>query len=146
AAVWQRMRFSVGLLMIALAFVGACSSTSSAPAANLDDGLPASCSPLRTKGACMMPFPNAVWLDPDSSTKTGFRVALLGDALPASNVSHVPFDTTEYNRADGFSPGTPILAYFEEKIDVHSLVPPEDPSKSLDPSAATILVDMVDNK
>jgi hypothetical protein len=135
------MRFLGAFCALGLA---ACGGGSSAPATT-DDGLPAGCSPLRPRGACMMPYPNAIWLDQDASTKTGYRVAFTPDLLSPSNLTGAPFDPTEYDRADGFSPATPILAYFEEKIDVHSLVGPDDPSKSLDPSAATVIVDMDGN-
>src|SRR5260221_7610380 len=130
-----------------VALAASCSSSggTSAPATTLTDGLPASCSPLRTPGACMMPYPNAIYLEPDAARKTGFHVAFPSEALPASGATHAPFDVAPYNQADGFSPATPILAYFEEKIDVASLVPPSDPGKSLDPAAATVLVDMTTN-
>lgn len=132
---------------VACAASQGCSSSSSnatAPA-SLADGLPASCSPLRTPGACALPWPNAIWLNADTTTKTGYRLALTSDMVPAK-AGTVPLDTTRIDMGDGFSPSGPVLAYFDERIDVASLVSPSDPSKSLDPSAATILVDMDTNK
>ena len=135
---------------IACALAQGCSSSSSSTAAKsaattIDDGLPASCSPLRTKGACALPWPNAIYTTPDATTKTGVRLALTSDILPLKAGTGL-LDPTRINKADGFSPGTPVLAYFNERIDVASLVAPEDPAKSLDPSAATILVDMETKK
>jgi len=50
-----------------------CSSplpSSTAPP-TLNDGLPATCNPLRVNGGeCAFPFPNAIYLNPDTTTKT----------------------------------------------------------------------------
>ena len=134
-----RRAFAVVFALVALAF-GGCDG---APA-QLDDGLPATCSPLRTPGACMMPFPNAIYLNADSSTATGFRVALPAEALPARG-DGTPFDPTRWNTADGFSPATPILYFFAERIDPASLVPQTNIAASLAPGAATVVVDMTTN-
>ncbi len=119
-----------------------CDSAGTVVAPTVDDGLPSSCSPLRTAGACMLPFPNAIDLAPDGTTATGYRVALSADALPMQNVDRTKLDPVRFNQADGFSPSTPILAYFPERIDPASLVPPESPEKSLDPTSPTLIVDM----
>ncbi len=142
--------FVIGFGLACAAAQGCSSSSSSPPATTpppttLDDGLPASCSPLRTKGACALPWPNAIYTTTDATTKTGVRLALTSDMLPPK-AGTVPLDPTRLNMADGFSPATPMLAYFDQRIDVASLVSPSDPAKSLDPSAATIVVDMESKK
>ncbi len=129
-----------------LLFAG-CGS-SSAPPQKLElpkDGLPASCNPFRTAGACALPFPSMAYEQTDATTKTGYRLALASDAMPTSAAGG-PFDPAPWNRLDGFSPATPILAYFKKKIDAASLPPRSDYTKSLDPKSATVLVDMETDK
>src|SRR5579883_3282346 len=106
----------------ACALLPACGSSSSGTtpaAATLNDGLPATCSPIRPTGACMLPWPNAIYLNPDASTKTGYRMALPMETLPkrATMTGTEPTDPTRYNMADGFSPAGPLLANFDEWID-----------------------------
>lgn len=106
------------------------------------DSLPASCNPIRSEGACLLPYPSAVFLDVDPSTKTGFRVALTSDHFPVSKETNAAFDPKRLNDADGFSPASQIIAYFPELIDPASLPPIGDPAKSLEPTSATVVVDM----
>lgn len=109
------------------------------------DGLPADCSPLRVPGACMMPWPNAIYLKTDGTTATGYRLALDGKTFPVVNAQNTPFDPTRWNLADGFSPAGAVLYYFAERIDPSSLVPETNIAASLKPGAATVLVDMSTN-
>jgi hypothetical protein len=95
----ERMRLT---WLVPLIIAAGCASPT------LDDDLAASCSPLRTRGACMLPWPNAIYLETDTSTPTGRRLALPSETLPV-NAGGVTADPTRYNRADGFSPATPIL-------------------------------------
>ena len=57
---------------------------------------------------CLLPFPNDFFTVADPSSATGRRVAISPLATP-TNVAGKPIDTTEWNRNDGFSPGSPIL-------------------------------------
>jgi hypothetical protein len=111
----------------------------------LSDGLPATCSPLRVNGACMLPWPNAIYTTSDATTKTGVHLALPSETIPGVAGKNLPFDTAPYDKADGFSPATPILVFFNERIDPASLVPPTDPSSSTAGPSATVLVDMTTN-
>ena len=56
---------------------------------------------------CLQPWPNDYFTRPDGDTATGRRLALDLRAMPR-NVEGKPIDPTPYNRADGFSPGSPI--------------------------------------
>ena len=58
---------------------------------------------------CGFPFPNNVFTEADASAPTGRRLALSEDTMPRASLGAgtVP---DFYNRADGFSPGSPILA------------------------------------
>ncbi len=65
------------------------------------------CDPI-DPSACMLPFPNDFFTKADPSTKTGRRVDLNPLAMPR-NVAGRPIDPTDWNRADGFSPGSLIV-------------------------------------
>ena len=52
----------------ALAAAVACDQGGSTLVPSLNDGLPATCNPLRTPGACIMPWPDAIYLKPDTTT------------------------------------------------------------------------------
>ena len=99
-------------IAIALAAAIACDQGGSTLAPPLGDGLPATCNPLRTPGACAMPWPDAIYLKADSTTATGWRVALVPETLPTVNVKGTKFDVTRWNGADGFSPATSMITYF----------------------------------
>ena len=57
---------------------------------------------------CLLPFPNDTFTKPDASTPTGRRVNLSPLAMPR-NVANRPIDPTEWNRQDGWSPGSALL-------------------------------------
>jgi len=59
---------------------------------------------------CLMPFPNDFFTVRDHTTATGRRVHL-NPASMTANVSGVRVDPTEWNRNDGFSPGSMIVTY-----------------------------------
>src|SRR5690348_12669105 len=133
------------LFCLVPALAVACGGSNLAPPTAVGDSLPASCSPLRVAGACMMPWPNAIYLKPDASTKTGFRLNLAAETLPAVATNGEAFDPTRWNEADGFSPAGPMLMYFAEPIDPASLVPETNIAGSLARGAATVIVDMESN-
>ncbi|MDX1659298.1 MAG: hypothetical protein R3343_10800 [Nitriliruptorales bacterium] len=68
---------------------------------------------------CLLPFPNDLFTVADPSTATGRRVAFDIAAMPRNGSDHTtghgaggegkPVDPTEWNRNDGFSPGSPVL-------------------------------------
>ena len=60
---------------------------------------------------CLLPFPNDFFTVRDANTDTGRRVAITAAAMPRNNMG-VPIDPTEWNRNDGFSPGSEILTSF----------------------------------
>jgi hypothetical protein len=59
---------------------------------------------------CLMPFPNDFYTVADRSTPTGRRVHFDAASMPA-NSSGAHVDPTEWNRNDGFSPGSMIVTY-----------------------------------
>jgi hypothetical protein len=65
------------------------------------------CDPIAAV-ACLLPFPDDYYTVRDPRTDTGRRVNFTSAMMPA-NVKGVPIDPAEWDRNDGFSPGTPIL-------------------------------------
>lgn len=108
-----------------------------------DDGLDnESCHPFRSAGACGLPFPSSFWLAEDELTETGYRLALAPEIVAASAASGDPFDPTLWNLRDGFSPASPILAYFPERLDDTTLPSQVDFDASLEPDSATLIVNL----
>jgi hypothetical protein len=67
------------------------------------------CDPL-DRAQCLLPFPNDHFTVPDTSTATGRRVDFLLAEMPR-NREGKPIDPTEWNRNDGFSPGSDVLTF-----------------------------------
>ena len=65
------------------------------------------CDPI-DPAACLLPFPNDFFTVPDATTDTGLRLNLNLLGMPR-NVAQIPIDPTDYNRQDGFSPGSLIV-------------------------------------
>jgi hypothetical protein len=90
---------------------------------------------------CLYPFPNDYFTVRDRSTDTNRRVQLSPDSMPR-NAAGVPIDPTEWNRNDGFSPGSPILTVVPgldlERTDA---APETDIGRSLRASAPIVLLD-----
>ncbi len=91
--------------------------------------------------ACLLPFPNDYFTVRDPSTGTGRRVHLDPSAMPRNNAG-VPIDPTEWNRNDGFSPGSVILTHVPG-IDLTrtGAAPVTDIGSSLRPDAPIVLLD-----
>jgi len=98
------------------------------------------CDPLDER-ACLLPWPNDAFTVPDSSTATGRRLAIDADSTP-TNVEGVHIDVTDQNRADGFSPGSAILA-FVPGVDLEKsrVAASTDIGSSLDPESPVVLLD-----
>ncbi len=107
-----------------------------------DDGLSSDCHPFRSDGVCGLPYPSSVWLEEDEDTETGYRQALVPDIVAPSAASGNEFDPSLWNLRDGFSPATPILAYFPEKLDDSSLPSQDDFDASTELDSATLIIDL----
>jgi hypothetical protein len=90
---------------------------------------------------CLLPFPNDWFTTQDGTTDTGRRVSLAAASMPA-NKDGVHIDPTEWNRNDGFSPGSAILA-FVPNLDLvkTGAAPITDIGRSLDPNQPIVLLD-----
>jgi hypothetical protein len=69
-----------------------------------DRPLDGACDPLDAT-ACLLPWPNDRFTQPDANTPTGLRLDLPADGTP-TNIDGVAIDVTEFNRADGFAPAS----------------------------------------
>jgi hypothetical protein len=58
--------------------------------------------------SCLLPFPNDYYTVRDRDTRTGRRVNLHPESMPA-NAAGAHIDPAPYNLNDGFSPGQPIV-------------------------------------
>src|SRR4051812_1032204 len=65
--------------------------------------------PATASAANLYPWPSDRFTKTDPTTATGLRLNLQLADMP-SNVAGKPIDPTEYNRNDGFSPGSLIIA------------------------------------
>ena len=74
-----------------------------------DDPVAADCQPLLDDQPCLQPFPNNLFTK-GANTPTGRRVKLPADAMPV-NTEGVAIDPAEWNRNDGFSPGSMITVH-----------------------------------
>ena len=104
----------------------------------------AKCDPF-DPSLCMQPFPNDYFTVADDSTDTGRRLDFQADAMP-QNKNGVPIDPTDFNRADGFSPGSAITVKIPEvetqaAFDNTGFVPITDPGAYADPDQAAVVID-----
>ena len=82
------------------------------------------CDPL-DPSACLFPFPNNFFTTPDPSSDTGVRVNFLPTAMPRNGTEVTeggegkPVDPFEWNRNDGFSPGSAVMT-FVPGLDLHA--------------------------
>ncbi len=90
---------------------------------------------------CMLPFPDDWYTRSDGTTDTGRRVDFKLASMPA-NTSNVHVDPTEWNRNDGFSPGSMIVTHVPG-VDPGQTgaAPITDIQRSLDAGAPIVVVD-----
>src|SRR4051795_11038148 len=98
-----------------------------------------------TAAADLLPWPNDAYTKADPTTDTGRRLDLQLADMPA-NAAGVPVDPTEFNRNDGFSPGTLIVAKIpglddQKAFDKAGLVPITDVARTFDRDQPALLLD-----
>ncbi len=90
---------------------------------------------------CLLPFPNDYFTVADGASDTGRRVHVSPEATPA-NAGGVHVDPTEWNRNDGFSPGSSgVLHVPGIDLDVTGAAPITDIQRSLDADAPIVVID-----
>jgi hypothetical protein len=124
------------LVVVAGALAAVLTTATPAPAQ-----LPqAGCDPL-DPAVCLQPWPNDFFTRPDASTPTGKRLNLQLLAMPR-NVAGVPIRPDEYNRNDGFSPGSPIHTFVPGLDFARSgLVPITDMARAYDADQPAVVID-----
>jgi hypothetical protein len=116
---------------------------SAAPAAAADQ-TKLGCDPI-DPAACLLPFPNDFFTRPDKTSPTGLRLNLNVAAMPR-NVAGRPIDPTDWNRSDGFSPGSLIVVKVPGMDNAKAFaktgsVPITDVGASTDPDAPVVVID-----
>lgn len=157
----QRMRCMCAVLAAAVMVVAGCSggdtdqakgvaSTTAVPTttpmasgdvATLQSQIAAApgCDPLDAT-SCLLPFPSNRYTVADADMASGRRVALPTGQF--ANASGATLDPTQWNRNDGFSPGTPVLTHIEgvdlaaSKLPTHS-----DIGASMADDSGSVMVD-----
>ena len=86
---------------VAVALVGAGSAAAAKPAAD--------CQPYGAQ-PCLLPFPSNLFTKVDHTTPTGLRVNLPAAAMPVNSAGS-RIKVGEYDRADGFSPGSALIVH-----------------------------------
>ncbi|REE96088.1 hypothetical protein [Thermomonospora umbrina] len=126
------------LLVTAVLVLGGVTAPSASPSALATTG--PGCDPIDPVG-CLMPFPNDWFTRPDPSTATGRRVAFQTAAMPRNRLGKA-IDPREWNRSDGFSPGSPLLTRVPG-VDLAETgaAPITDIGRSLDDDAPIVVID-----
>jgi hypothetical protein len=89
---------------------------------------------------CLLVWPTDHLTVPDPTTDTGRRLNLQAPSLP-KNLAGAHIDPTEFNRNDGFSPGTPVLARVPGLDLAQTGAPPiTDLSRSLEPDSPMVII------
>ncbi|WUW24731.1 hypothetical protein OG521_29800 [Streptomyces sp. NBC_01463] len=98
------------------------------------------CDPL-APAECLLPFPNDWYTRPDPGTDTGRRVDFGPAGLPRP-VTGQPVDPAAWNRSDGFSPGSALIAQVPGlDLAATGAAPLTGIGRSLDRDAPVVLLD-----
>lgn len=132
------MRLCPGALAFALFAMGCADDDETATSSPLH--VPEGCNPIAADWDCLLPFPSDQYRSVDASLPSGFRVALPEAARPVRD-DGVAADLTTLHAADGFSPGSQILAFVPGGIDPTPLPFHDHIASSLQSDSPTLLVD-----
>jgi hypothetical protein len=108
-----------------------------------------SCDPT-DPSVCLYPWPNDRFTKADPATDTGRRLDIGIDQMPR-NAAGVPIDPTQFNRNDGFSPGTLIVTRVpgldtQKAFDANGFPTNANPSLSFKKDARAVLIDATSRK
>jgi hypothetical protein len=135
-------RRSIGALVCALVAIGLVAVPSGATARA--SGGAANCRPYGDT-PCLLPFPNDLYTKRDKHSKTGVGVHLPQAAMP-TNQAGSQINTAPYDRNDGFSPGSTIIARVpgldtQQALERTKPAPLTDMSQAFRKRAPIVLVD-----
>ena len=94
---------------------------------------------------CLYPFPNDHFTVADASTPTKRRLNISSQSTPTSTKTTTHVDTTDQNRADGFSPGNLIVTKVpglnsQQAFDQTGAVPITDMARAFDPNQPVVVI------
>jgi hypothetical protein len=102
-------------------------------------GCPGVCDPL-DPSVCLHPFPNDYFTIVDPATDTGRRVNFSLLSMPR-NAAQKPVEPSDYNRSDGFSPGSSIVLRVPGvDLAMTGAVPITDVARSFDPDQPIVVI------
>ena len=114
----MRSMFPVAIALAVAVASFSCSDDDN-PGTNLDGGSPPAdqgavtgphCNPISADN-CLLPWPSSFYLNKDTTTSTGWKVAYDKKAMPV-NKEGVGVDPARYNLADGFPVSSQPLVFF----------------------------------
>ena len=115
-----------------------CSTNTDLPASfDLLPMAPRTCDSLQPE-VCALPWPSSRFLVADPNSKTGLRLDLGKDTLPA-NIGGKNAWHAAWGKMDGFGVGTPIVMLFPN-IDTKNLPSEDDPGLSVETHSPTLLL------
>ncbi|MEY2403180.1 MAG: hypothetical protein QOD38_731, partial [Acidimicrobiaceae bacterium] len=90
---------------------------------------------------CLQPFPNNLFTKPSTTNDTGLAVHFALTSTPR-NVAGKPIQPAQWNRSDGFSPGS-LITTFVPGLDLSRThgVPINDLARTYDDNAAIVVID-----
>lgn len=106
------------------------------PSGLVEPPLRPGCNPLGggEREDCFTPFPSAFYTRPDPSSPGQVRLDLPPAVLPVSNKG-LELDPRSLGRRDGYSPATPLIAYFPTPLAEKGLPGPYNQEDSLKPQS-----------
>jgi len=132
----NRALATVGAFLVLGMIAAAPAATAATPAAD--------CQPYVEP--CLLPFPNNLFTKPDATSATGLRVDLPQAAMP-TNTNNTQINVAPYDKFDGFSPGSSIIARVpgldnQTAFDQTNPVRLSDMSQAFAPGAPIVVLDM----
>src|SRR5438128_1968284 len=125
---------------LVLALLASLAFASTAAAAGDPQSPYAKCDNL-DPAVCLQPFPNNLFTKPSPATDTGLKVHFALGSMPR-NAAGKPIQPGQWNRNDGFSPGSLITTYVPGlDLDKTHGVPINDLARYQDDDAAAVVID-----
>ena len=91
---------------------------------------------------CLLPYPSSVFLRDDPTSATGFRVDLPEQHMPVDTMDARIQRLSTWERFDGFSPSTSLMAGFHGKVDASALPGELAIASTLTAESLTLLLDV----
>ena len=128
--------------LLAAALLGPAGAAAAARSAEVGDPQSpyARCDNL-DPAVCLQPFPNNLFTKPSARTDTGIKVDFALTSMPR-NAAGKPIQPRQWNRNDGFSPGSLITTHVPGLSLEHTKgVPIDDLARTYDEDAAVVVID-----